>query len=56
MRGSAFVFDYHQLLYYKCHKANPNCGGSYVHSPDWMKKILSVKNNNKCFHYAGIVL
>ena len=30
MKDSEFVFDYIQLLYYKCHKINPNCGGSYV--------------------------
>ena len=23
MKGSDFVFDYVQLLYYKCHKINP---------------------------------
>ena len=28
MKGSTFVFDYVDLLYYKCHKRNPNCGGS----------------------------
>ena len=28
MKGSEFVFDYVQLLYYKCHKINPNSGGS----------------------------
>ena len=30
MRGSEFVFDYVQLLYYKCYKTNLNCGGSYI--------------------------
>ena len=30
MRGSEFVFDYVQLLYYKCYKTNLNCGGSYT--------------------------
>ena len=30
MKGSAFVFDY----VHKCHKINPNCGGSYIDSPD----------------------
>ena len=30
IKGSEFVFDYVQLLYYKCHKINPN-------SPDWIK-------------------
>ena len=34
MKGSDFVFDYVQLLYYKCHKINPICGGSYIGSPD----------------------
>ena len=33
MKGSEFVFDYINLLYYKCHKANPNCGGSYFNFP-----------------------
>ena len=28
MKGSEFVFDYVQSLYYKCHKTNPNRGGS----------------------------
>ena len=36
MRGSEFVFDYVQLLYYKCHKTNFNRDGSYISSPDWM--------------------
>ena len=26
MKGSEFGIDYVQLLYYKCHKINPNCG------------------------------
>ena len=26
MRGSDFIFDLVHLLYYKCHKINPNCG------------------------------
>ena len=45
MRGSEFVFDYVHLLYYKCYKINPNCGGSYRDSPDWIKK------RNKKSHY-----
>ena len=36
MRGSEFVFDYVQLLYYKCHKTNFNRDGSYISSPDWI--------------------
>ena len=34
MKDSEFVFDYVQLLYYKCHKINPNHGRSYIDSPD----------------------
>ena len=37
MRGSEFVFDYVQLLCYKCRKINLNRGGSYIDSPDWIK-------------------
>ena len=43
MRVSAFVLDHFQLLYYKCHKINLNCGGSYIDSPDWIKR------NNKSY-------
>ena len=45
MRGSEFVFDYVDLLYYKCHKINLNCDGSYVDLPNWIKK----KSNNKSY-------
>ena len=36
MGGSEFVFNYVHLMYhnYKCHKINPNRGGSYINSPD----------------------
>ena len=34
MRGSGFVFDSVQLLYYKCHKINFKRGGSYIDSPE----------------------
>ena len=33
-KSSEFVFDCVHLLYYKCHKINLNCGGSYIESPD----------------------
>ena len=36
MRGSEFAFDYNHLLYYKCHRINPNRGGSY-NTPYWIK-------------------
>ena len=34
MRNSDFIFYCVHLLYYKCHKINMNCGGSYIDSPD----------------------
>ena len=33
MRGSDFIFDCVHLMYYKCHKINPNRGGSYIDFP-----------------------
>ena len=34
MQSSEFIFDYVDLLHYKCHKLNPNCGRSFIDSPD----------------------
>ena len=47
-------------MYYKCHKINPNRGGSYVDSPDCIKNIKGTINpinikDNKCFQYAVTV-
>ena len=33
-RGSEFIFESVQLLYYKCHKINCKSGGSYLDSLD----------------------
>ena len=44
MKGSEFVFDYVHLLYCKCHKINPNRGGSYIDSPDWIKNKKTTIN------------
>ena len=57
MKASEFVFGYFKLLYYKCHKINPNCGGSYIDSPDWVKHKKPTinpinKQDNKCFQHA----
>ena len=54
LRGSAFVFDYVHLLYYKCHKIDPNHGRSYIDSPNWTKNKKTIinpinKKDNKCF-------
>ena len=59
MRGSDLSFDSAQLLYYKCHKINFKLGGSYIYSPDWIKKkkaTINLKNtDDKCFRYAVTV-
>ena len=54
MRGSEFVFYCVNLLYYKYHKINPNHGGSYIDSPDWIKQKKATinlinKKDNKCY-------
>ena len=60
MRGSDFIFDCIHLLYYKCHKINPNHGRSYKDSPVWIKNkkatINSIKKSNKCYQYAVTVV
>ena len=59
MKGSDFIFDSVQLLYYKCHKINIKREGSYIDSPDWIKNIkatINLKNqDDKCFQYAVTV-
>ena len=60
MKGSGFVFDYVQLLYYKCQEIKPNRGGSYIDTPDWIKNEKATinpvnKKDNKCFQYAVTV-
>ena len=57
MKDSKFVFDYVQLLCYKCHKLNHNCSRLYVDSHDSIKnrkaRINPInKNDNKCFQYV----
>ena len=60
MKGSDFIFDSVQLLYYKCHKINIKREGSYIDSPDWIKNIkatINLKNqDDKCFQYAATVV
>ena len=34
MKDNELDFDYVQLLCYKCHKTNFNCGRLYIDSPD----------------------
>ena len=37
MESSEFFFDCVHLLCYKCHNTNPNCHGSHIASPYWIK-------------------
>ena len=50
MKRSDFIFDLVQLMYYKCHKVSFIRGGSYIDSPDWIKKKKE-KSNNKSKKY-----
>ena len=57
MRGSEFVFDGVDVLYYNLKKISLNRGGSHIDSPEWIKnKKVTInpknKRDNKCFQYA----
>ena len=52
MRGSYFIFDSVQLMYYKCPKVDFRRGGSYIDSPDRVKKkktAINPKNEDDKF-------
>ena len=60
MKGSEFVFNFFQLLYYKCHNISANRGGSYIDSPNWIKNKTAtinpiIKKESKCFEYTVTV-
>ena len=59
MRGSDFIFDSVQFMYYKRHKLSFRRGGSCIDSPDWIKKKkakINAKNeDDKCFQYTATV-
>ena len=46
-------------MYYKCNRVIFSRGGSYIDSPDWIKKkkaTINPKNtDDKCFQYAATV-
>ena len=56
MRGSAFVYDSTDALYYNLNKVSLSRGGSYIDSPKWLKNkkatINPQNNDDKCFQYA----
>ena len=59
MEGSDFVLGYIHLLYYKCHKINPNCVGLCIYSSDWIKqkkpKLNLINKKDKYFQNAVTV-
>ena len=49
MRGSEFIFDSVNALYYDLNKISLSRGGSYIDSPEWLKNIKTIinpKNND----------
>ena len=56
MKGSNFIFERVDSLYYHLHKISLNRAGSYIDSPKWLKAkeaTINRKNkNNECFKYA----
>ena len=60
MKGSDFILDGVNFLYYKFHKINSKRGTSYIESLDWMEKnkkgTMNPKNkDNRYFQYAVTV-
>ena len=56
MKGSDFIFNGINYLYYDLHRITISKGGSYIESPKWLKDKKSTINqkntDNKCFQYA----
>ena len=56
MRGSKFIFDSADSLYYNLNKTSLSRGGPYIDSPKWLKNkkaTINPKNNDdKCFQYG----
>ena len=57
MRGSEFVYDNVDVLYYSLNKVSLSRGGSYIDPPNWLKNKKATKNpqnkkDDKCFQYA----
>ena len=48
MKGSEFIFESADLLYYNLHKISLNRGGLYIDSPVWLKnKRVTINPKNK---------
>ena len=60
MRGSEFVDDSVDVLYYNLNKVSLSRGGSYIDSPKWVKNKRATinpqnKKDDRCFQYAVTV-
>ena len=60
MRGSEFVYDSVDILYYNLNKVSLSRGGSYIDSPKWIKNKRATinpqnKKDDRCFQYAVTV-
>ena len=60
MRGSEFVYDSVDVLYYNLNKVSLSRGGSYIDSPKWLKNKKTTinpqnKKDDRCFQYAVTV-
>ena len=57
MKGSDFIFNGINYLYYDLNNITISKGGSYIESPKWLKdKNCTINQNNtdnKCFQYAA---
>ena len=61
MKGSKFVFDGVNALYYDLYKISLNRSKSYIESPEWLKNKNATinpqnKKYNRCFQYALTVV
>ena len=56
MKGSDFIFNGVNYLFYDFNRITISKGGSYIESPKWLKDkkcTINQKNNDKkCFQYA----
>ena len=56
MRGSEFVYDSVNALYYNLNRVSLSRGGSFIDSAKWLRKkkakTNSKNNDDKCFQYA----
>ena len=56
MRGSEFVYDSVDILYYNLNKVSLSRGGLYIDSRKWLKNkkaTINPKNkDDKCFQYT----